>query len=70
MDWTYPEDVFPSDDFESSVRASNRLVDCPSCARGIASKPSRDVENHTDVSVNLLLVGNYLLGLYPHMTVL
>src|SRR6267143_2979069 len=38
LDWTDPENVFPSNHFESSVRTSDSLIDRPSSPRRIASE--------------------------------
>src|SRR5712664_510531 len=43
LDWPHPEDVLPSNHFESSVRASDGLIDSPSRPRRITSKSGRNI---------------------------
>src|SRR5713101_1851518 len=43
LDWPDPENVFPSNHFESSIRTSDSLINSPSRPRRIASKSGRNI---------------------------
>src|SRR5438445_12841583 len=70
LDWTHPKNILPVDSLESFVRFATSLVNSPSGSSRIAVKAGWKVKNHTDVSVNLLLVSHDLRGLHAYMSVL
>src|SRR2546425_1647742 len=70
LDWTHPKNILPVDSLESFVCSANSLVNSPSGSSRIAVKAGWKVKNHTDVSVNLLLVSHDLRGLHAYMSVL
>src|SRR5947208_10174950 len=67
---THPENIFPGDRLHRLVRPPHCLIDSPSRSGWIASETRRNVQNHTDVAIDLLLVSNDFVWSYSYLAIL
>src|SRR5205823_1731331 len=67
---THPENIFPGDRLHRLVRPPHCLIDSPSRSGWITSETRRNVQNHTDVAIDLLLVSNDFVWSYSYLAIL
>src|SRR6266705_459459 len=70
LDRTHPENLPPSHRLHRLVRPPHCLIDSPSRPGRVASETRRNVQNHTDVAIDLFLVSNDFVWFYSYLAIL